>query len=137
MSVQTLNPSSLFQPAMYSQVAVATGTRMVFVAGQAPLDARGQLVGEGDLAAQTEQVFRNVASALAAAEATFDNVGRLTIYLVGLGASTLEQLGAGFGRASEAIGPSFAARPPVTLLVVNALAMPGQLIEIEATAVLA
>ena len=45
MSVQTLNPSSLFQPAMYPQVAVATGTRMVFVAVQAPLDARGQLVG--------------------------------------------------------------------------------------------
>jgi enamine deaminase RidA (YjgF/YER057c/UK114 family) len=137
MPVQTLTPSSLFQPAMYSQVAVATGTRTVFVAGQAPLDAHGQLVGEGDLAAQTEQVFRNVASALAAAEATFNDVGRLTIYLVGLGASTLEQLGAGFGRAGEAIGGSFSARPPVTLLVVNALAMPGQLIELEATAVLA
>lgn len=137
MTVQTLNPSSLFQPAMYSQVAVAAGTRMVFVAGQAPLDASGNLVGEGDLAAQTEQVFRNVASGLTAAEATFNDVGRLTIYLVDFGPSTMEQLGAGFARASEAIGPSVAARPPVTMLVVNALAMPGQLIEIEATAVLA
>ena len=137
MPVQTLNPSSLFQPAMYSQVAVATGTRTVFVAGQAPLDAHGQLVGDDDLAAQTEQVFRNVASALTAAEATFNEVGRLTIYLVGFGPSTLEQLGAGFGRAIDAIGPAFAARPPVTMLVVHALAMPGQLIELEATAVLA
>ena len=41
------------------------------------------------------------------------------------------------GDAAQSIGPGFAARPPVTMLVVHALAMPGQLIELEATAVLA
>jgi enamine deaminase RidA (YjgF/YER057c/UK114 family) len=137
MPVQAINPPTLFPPTMYSQVAVASGTRTVFVAGQAPLDARGQIVGAGDLAAQTEQVFRNVASALEAAQATFDDVGRLTIYLVSQGASTMEQLGAGFARAGDAIGPSVAARPPVTMIFVPAFAHPGQLVEIEATAVLA
>ena len=81
-------------------------------------------------------MFRNVASALAAAGATFDDVGRLTIYLVGYGASTLEQLGAGFARAGDAIGSDVTPRP-VTMIVVNALGAPGQLVEIEATAVLA
>lgn len=136
MPVQTINPPSLFQPTMYSQVAVAAGPRTVFVAGQAPLDASGQLVGEGDLAAQTEQVFRNVASALTAAEATFGDVGRLTIYLVDQGASTMEQIGAGFARAVVAIGASMAARPPVTMIFVPAFSLPGQWVEIEATAVL-
>lgn len=135
MPVQTFNPPSLFQPTMYSQVAVATGTRTVFIAGQAPLDPSGRLVGEGDLAAQTEQAFRNVASALAAARATFHDVGRLTIYLVGQNETTLEQLGAGFARASDAIGVGVSPRP-VTLIVVAALGGPGQLVEIECTAVL-
>ncbi len=137
MPIQTMNPSSLFKPTMYSQVAVAAGSRIVFVAGQAPLDPNGQLIGDGDLAAQTEQVFRNIASALAAAQATFNDVGRLIIYLVGYGESTMAQLGVGFAQASDAIGPGLAAQPPVTLLFVSALAVPGQLIEIECTAVLA
>lgn len=136
MPVHTINPPSLYQPAMYSQLAVASGSRTVFVAGQAPLDVNGQLVGAGDLAAQTEQAFRNVASALQAAQASFDDVGRLTIYLVGYDASTLEQLGAGYARSLDAIGAGVAARP-VSMIVVQALGVPGQLIEIEATAVLA
>ena len=135
MPVHTMNPDGLFRPAMYSQLAVATGQRTVFVAGQAPLDADGELVGSGDLAAQTEQAFRNVARALAAAGTGFQDVGRLTIYLVGFGASTLEQLGAGFARAADAIGANVAPRP-VTMLVVSALGGPDQLVEIEATAVL-
>lgn len=136
MSVHTLNPAALHQPAMYSQVAVATGSRTVFVAGQAPFDASGELVGSGDLATQTERAFRNIAAALAAADATFHDVGRLTIYLVAQGPSTLEQLGAGYARAIDAIGADVAPRP-VTMIVVAGLAVPGQLIEIEATAVLA
>ncbi|MEO5696706.1 MAG: RidA family protein [Burkholderiaceae bacterium] len=137
MSVHTQNPAALFQPAMYSQLAVAAGTRTVFVAGQAPFDASGKLVGSGDLAAQTEQVLRNIATALAAAGASFQDVGRLTIYLVGSkGPSTMEQLGAGYARAIDAIGADVAPRP-VTMVVVAGLAVPEQLIEIEATAVLA
>ncbi len=136
MSVQTFNPAALYQPAMYSQVAIAAGTRTVFVAGQAPFDASGQLIGSNDLAAQTEQVFRNIAAALAAAGASFHDVGRLVIYLVGQDASTLAQLGAGYARAIDAIGADVAPRP-VTMIGVAGLAVAGQLIEIEATAVLA
>ena len=135
MPIQLINPPGLPEPTMYSQLAVATGTRIVFVAGQVPQDAGGKLVGEGDLAAQTEQALRNVATGLAGAGATFRDVGRLTIYVVGYGPSTVEQLGAGYARAIDAIGADVAPRP-ATLIGVAALAIPGQLVEIEATAVL-
>ncbi|MEO7853233.1 MAG: Rid family hydrolase [Rubrivivax sp.] len=105
MSVHTLNPAARYQPAMYSQVAVVVGARTVFVAGQAPFDASGQLVGSGDLAAQTEQVFRNVVAALAAAGASFHDVGRLTLYLVAQGPSTME------GRAPAMHAPSTPSTP--------------------------
>lgn len=135
MPVQLINPFGLPEPQMYSHVAVATGTRIVFVAGQVPHDATGLLVGEGDLAAQAEQALRNVATALTAAGATFADVVRLGNFVVGYDESTLEQLGAGLARVGDVIarpdGP-----PPATLVGVAALAVPGQLIEIEATAVL-
>ena len=63
----------------YSQ-AIRAGA-LLFVSGQIPLDpATGQLV-EGDLTAQTQQVFRNLEAILAAAGATFDHVVRTTVYL--------------------------------------------------------
>ena len=135
MPLQLINPAGLPEPQMYSQVVVATGSRQVIVAGQVPSGADGALVGPGDLAAQTEQTLRNVATALAAAGATFADVVRLGIYVVGYDETTLEQLGAGLGRAADVIarpdGP-----PAATLVGVAALVVPGQLIEIEATAVL-
>ena len=67
MSVEVLNPEGLSKPDMYRQVAVATGSRLVFIAGQVARDADGSPVGAGDLAAQTEQAFRNVAIAVEAA----------------------------------------------------------------------
>lgn len=135
MPMQLINPAGLAEPQMYSQVVVATGTSQVVVAGQVPVDDGGRLVGPGDLAAQTEQTLRNVATALAAAGATFADVVRLGIYVVGYDETTLEQVGAGLGRAADIIvrpdGP-----PAATLVGVAALAVPGQLIEIEATAIL-
>jgi 2-iminobutanoate/2-iminopropanoate deaminase len=63
----------------YSQ-AIRAGS-LLFVSGQIPLDpATGQLV-EGDLAAQTHRVFKNLGEILKAAGATFDNVVRTTVYL--------------------------------------------------------
>ena len=58
MTVEVLNPDGLPKPDVYRQVAVATGTRIVFVAGQVARDADGAPVGSGDLAAQVEQALR-------------------------------------------------------------------------------
>jgi enamine deaminase RidA (YjgF/YER057c/UK114 family) len=54
----------------------------VFISGQVPLDRDGKLVGAGDFRAQATQVFTNLQVALAAVEATWADVVKLTIYLV-------------------------------------------------------
>lgn len=55
--------------ALYARAAAAaTGTRTVFVAGQVAGEADGVLVGEGDLAAQVEQCYADIATAPAAPE---------------------------------------------------------------------
>src|ERR1700727_4002873 len=66
----------------YSQAIRAAG--LVFLSGQIPLDpANGQIV-EGDTAAQTERVMKNLAAGLDAAGCTFDDVVRTTIFLTNL-----------------------------------------------------
>ena len=62
MLAQTLNPPGLPAPDFYSQVAVATGTRTVYLAGQVARAADGSPVGAGDLEAQVEQAFLMVAT---------------------------------------------------------------------------
>jgi enamine deaminase RidA (YjgF/YER057c/UK114 family) len=57
MSLELIKPDGLPTPAAYTQVIVATGQRLIFVAGQVAVDAEGTLVGTGDLAAQARQAF--------------------------------------------------------------------------------
>lgn len=65
----------------YNQAVAATG-RMVFVAGQIPLDPQtGALVGETDVAQQTEQVIANLTAILAASGATLQHVVKTTVFL--------------------------------------------------------
>jgi len=82
MTVHAFNPPGLPAPDAYRQIAVATGSRMVFLSGQVARTATGERVGGGDLVAQTEQAYLNVAIALAAVGASFDNVARLNIYVL-------------------------------------------------------
>ncbi len=81
MRVELLNPDGLPKPEVYRQVAVASGSRLVFLAGQVARDADGRAVGAGDLAAQTEQAYLNVATALAAVGGSFDDVAKITLYV--------------------------------------------------------
>lgn len=65
----------------YNQAIAATGS-LVFVAGQIPLDPQsGQIVGEGDVAQQTQQVMKNLEAILEAAGAGFDTVVKTTVFL--------------------------------------------------------
>ncbi|WP_245645374.1 RidA family protein [Pseudonocardia acaciae] len=82
MTLELINPPGLPVPPTYSHVAVAPGGRIVFVAGQEPEDADGNLVGPGDLAAQARQVFANLGIALASAGARPEQVAKITIYVV-------------------------------------------------------
>jgi enamine deaminase RidA (YjgF/YER057c/UK114 family) len=76
VTLQLINPEGLPVPSTYTHVVVATGTTMVFIAGQEPEDAHGNLVGAGDLAAQARQVFANLGRALDAAGAAPGQVPR-------------------------------------------------------------
>lgn len=129
MTLECINPEDLPIPSTYTQVVVATGSRLVFVAGQEPEDEHGDLVGAGDLAAQARQVFANLGRALAAAGARPDQVAKLTIYVVGHRREYLPVI-------EEARVALFADHKPADALIgVQTLSNPEYLIEIDAIAV--
>jgi enamine deaminase RidA (YjgF/YER057c/UK114 family) len=135
MPVEKLNIATLPEPQGFMHVGIATGSRLVFLAGQVAQNSEGELVGAGDLAAQMEQAILNVAAGLETAGATFDDVAKTTIYVVDWDESKLEQLIAGFGRAAQKIGNASVA--PATLVPVPRLFQEGYLVEVDVTAVLA
>ncbi|MFG3479432.1 RidA family protein [Streptomyces sp. NPDC047980] len=134
MAITLVNPEGLPKIDAYRQVSVATGSRLVFVAGQVAWDADGATVGEGDLAAQVEQCYLNVATALAGVGASFDDVAKLNVHVVDWTPDKMPLLMEGLTRAATKLGTT--AAPPATLLGVAALDVPEHLVEIEATAVL-
>lgn len=134
MPVELINPEGLPQPQGYAQVGIASGTRTVYLSGQVARTADGGRVGAGDLTAQTEQAYLNLATGLAAAGATFADVAKLTVYVVDWSEDRIPDLIAGATRAAERLG--FDPVRPTTLLGVAALSEPDLLVEVEAVAVL-
>jgi enamine deaminase RidA (YjgF/YER057c/UK114 family) len=134
MTVTLINPDGLPKPDVYRQLSVATGSKLVFLAGQVARDADGRHVGEGDFAAQVEQSYLNIGTALAAVGGSFDDVAKLTIYVVDWSPEKMPLLGEGVGRAAAKLGTDPV--KPITLLSVAALGEPDLLVEVEATAVI-
>ncbi|MFD9891126.1 RidA family protein [Amycolatopsis sp. NPDC059027] len=134
MTVTLMNPAGLPEIGVYRQVAIASGSKQIFVAGQVSWDADGVTVGEGDLAAQVEQCYLNVGIALAAAGASFDDVTRLSVYIADWTPDKMPLFLKGVAKASAKLGVT--PLPPATLLGVTSLAIAGHLVEVEATAVL-
>lgn len=125
--IQRTNPPGLSTPTGYSHVVSAKGGRTVYVAGQVAFDAKGQLVGRGDLTAQTRQVFANLAVALKAAGATFNDVVKTNYFM--LDASQVQVI-------RDVRSDYFKGELPASTLVeVRRLANPDFLIEIEVIAV--
>jgi 2-iminobutanoate/2-iminopropanoate deaminase len=111
----------------YSHAVIAQG-RMLYVAGQVPIDADGEVVGT-DAATQARQVLSNLSAVLEAASATLADVVKTTVYL-----TDLDDRAA----VGEVRRIYFAGDPPANTLVVAAgLADPRYLVEIDAIAVLA
>ena len=134
MTIEVFNPPGLMQPTTYRQVSVATGSRMVFLAGQVARDAEGKAVGAGDLAEQTAQVFKNVAIALEGVGASFADVAKLTAFVVDYKPEKMREIGEGLRRAGLDLATDMLR--PTTLVGVAALFEPDILIEVEAIAVL-
>ncbi len=111
----------------YSHVVAATG-RLIAISGQVALDESGRLVGSGDPEAQARQVFENLRRCLAAADATFADVVKLTVYVTDLATMT----------AVRAVRDEYVdtTRPPASSAVqVAGLVLPELLLEIDALAV--
>lgn len=134
MAITLVNPGGLPKIPVYRQVAIATGSKLVFIAGQVAWDAEGVTVGEGDLAAQVERSYLNVGTALAEAGASFDDVAKLTVYVVDWSPDKMPLFLEGVARASAKLGITPMA--PGTLIGVAALDVPDHLVEVEATAIL-
>ncbi len=134
MAITLVNPEGLPTVDAYRQVAVASGSRTVFIAGQVAWGSDGATAGVGDLAAQVEQCYLNIATALAAVGGTLHDVAKLTVYVVDWTPDQMPLLMDGVSRAAERLG--VVPVPPATLIGVAALDVPEHLVEIEATAVL-
>lgn len=128
MGLERINPPTLPPAKGYSQIIRATGETMVYVSGQTAFDAEGNVVGVGDLAAQANQAFANVQAALDAVGATFEDVVKLTIYIVGYTPEMGAEITAAY---CDYVGK---AEPTSTLLGVHSLALPELLIEVEVIA---
>jgi len=129
MALERVDPADLPIAQTYSHVVTATGSRLVFVAGQVAEDRDGNLVGPGDMAAQARQAFANIGRALAAAGARPDQVTKITIFVVDLRDAHLPAIEQG---RLATFGDH---RPADSLVGVQALAHAGCLIEVEAIAV--
>ena len=126
---ELVNPPDLHPAPGFSHVAIATGTTVVYVAGQVALDSQFGVVGGRDLGEQTKAAMRNVEAALRAAGVGWDDVVRRTIYTVDPTAYEV------ITQAIDEVTGG-AAHPAQTIVGITGLAVPGCLIEIECTAVL-
>jgi enamine deaminase RidA (YjgF/YER057c/UK114 family) len=131
MPVEFRNPPTLCPTFGWTHVVTVTGGKTIYVSGQVAVDERGEIVGKGDLRRQTEQAFRNVQLALEAAGATFHNVVKTNIYVVGLKPEHVPAIREVRARFVSATHP-----PSSTLVGVAALVGADWLIEIEAVAVI-
>ena len=127
MAVELRNVDTLAPPPGYSHVAVGRGGTMVFTAGAVPLDAQGELVGEGDAVAQAENVIENLLAALETGGAGPGDVAKTTVYVAGV--SHAVQVDVWQVVRNSAIGAA-----PSTLVRVPILGYRGQLVEVEAIA---
>ena len=129
MAKTILQSSEVATPAgiMSQGVAVRAG-RLVFASGQVARGVDGQLVGRGDIRAQTRKVLENTRAVLAEAGATLDDVVKVTVFVTNIAEhfSAIHEVRAEFFSSDY---------PASTLVEISRLVDPDMLIEIEAVAV--
>ena len=128
MGKQIINPPNMSPPQGYSYAIKKSGTP-VYIAGQVAIDAQGHLVGEGDAAAQAEQVFQNLRNVVQACGGSMDDVVKINIYVTDA-AYRSAVVSARQRHFTEGQYPAS------TYVVVSALAVPELLVEVEAVAMI-
>jgi len=131
LTINLIRSDSLYKGAPYAYASVAPPGSLVFTAGACPLDDKGEVVGAGDVRAQASLAVANLSTTLAESGATLADVLKTTIFVASAGQADLVA-------AWEVISMTFGDHdPPSTLLGVTVLGYSGQLVEIEAVAVVA
>ena len=131
MALNRMNPDGMYTPnkGIYSQVVTSTGTTTVHIAGTVPFDEDANVVGVGDMKAQTCQILDNLRISLEAAGALAADVVRINVYTL----NTDDYVANG---APEVIAFFGDTKPSSTTVQVSRLVHPDWLVEIEATAVI-
>ena len=122
---QEIRVEGASEPLSHYTDAVRFGD-LLFVSGIAPFDGEGNVVGEGDVVAQTRQVLQNLLDALRTVGADMRDVLKVTVFL-----TDVNDRAAINPVRQEFFGN---ARPASTLIEVSALVDPNMLVEIEAVA---
>jgi enamine deaminase RidA (YjgF/YER057c/UK114 family) len=131
MELERVNPPSLTAPSGFSHAVVATGGRVVFLAGQTAADGTGRIVGDS-VASQFDQALANLLEALRAAGGSPEHLANLTVYAVDLGdyRAHSSELGAAWRRLAGRDYPAMAA------IGVARLWDPAALVELQGMAVI-
>lgn len=125
-----INPAILVKPSGYTHVVKSEPGKTIYISGQVPVNASGDIVGKGDLKIQVKQVYENLKLCLAAAGATFDDVVKMNTYVVNYKPehiATIREVRSGYLSSTNP--------PASTLAGVQALYHPDVMIEIEAIAI--
>src|ERR1700730_4917494 len=131
MALERVNPPSLARPSGFSHAVVATGGRLVFLAGQVALGADGAIVG-GTIAEQFDRALANLLEALRAAGGSPDHLASLSSYVCGVDASRSQssEIGLAWRRL---VGREY---PAMAAVGVSRLWDPAALVEIQGYAVI-
>jgi len=127
--IQHINPEGLSKYASLSQIITTQGSgKTIYIGGQNSVNANREIIGKGSIQEQSEQAMQNIQTALMACGATFENVVKLSIYIV------QGQNVYGTFQASQKFMSGLENPPTISVLIVAGLANPEFLIEIDAIA---
>ena len=127
--IHHLNPEGLSKNPVFSQIVTTGGNgRTLYIGGQDAVNSQGEIVGKGDIAKQTEQVMKNLQIALSACGGTFENLVKLSVYVV-----QGQDMRSGFQASQKVLG-HLVYPPAISVLIVSGLANPDFFVEMEATA---
>ncbi len=130
MERTAVNPVSWSQELGFNQGELVSGhDRTLYISGQTAMSAEGAPLHDGDISAQLGLAVDNLEAVLESAGMTLSNLIRLNVYT-----TDVDQLFPHYGILAARLGAAQIA-PTTTMLGVSRLAIPGQLVELEGTAV--
>jgi len=123
-----INPKNVHRRPNYNQGILVDGGKLLFIAGQTAVDAKGNFVGKGDIEAQARQVYENMKAVLDDAGGSFDDIVKTTIYITDIKhREGLHKIRKQYFTGDQATS---------TLLIIKGLAREEFLMEVEAIAVI-